>query len=191
MCLNFRKRLDWRLYDGYWIIDVSIGNDYKIVSKNRRSLSDNSIDLKSSDFNVSVFGKLAIGLKCNGKHKEAISKDCKVRLLSCAKYQSMTSRPALKNKFISTRNNTRNNSNNSNNNKNNSYNNNTSNCFSFVKFNNNDRKRISCNRNYSNCLPKLVAMQSAICANNHSCGDSILLLDHALTYLTLLLVMML
>ena len=113
------------------------------MSKNRRSLSDNnSIDLKSSDFRVSVFDKPASGLICNmnGKCKESISKHYKVRLLSYAKYQSMTSRPALKNKFISIRNNTRNNSNNSNNNKNNSYINNTSNCFSFVKFNNNDRK---------------------------------------------------
>ena len=29
MCLNFRQRLGCRLYDGYWIIDVSIGDDYK------------------------------------------------------------------------------------------------------------------------------------------------------------------
>ena len=90
-----------------------------------------------------------------------------VRLLRHAKYQSMTSRSALKNKFISITNNAGNNSNNSNNNKNNSS---ASNCFSFVKFNNNDRnenKRIS-HPNYSHCLRKLVSMASTIGANHHS-----------------------
>lgn len=158
MCLNFGKTVDCHLYDGYWIIDVSVGNDYKTLLKNCISLSNNiSIDLKSNEFRVSVFGKQPIGLKgnMNGKWKESISIDCKVRFLSYAKYQSMTSRQVLKNKFVSIRNNTGNNGNNSNNDKNNSHSNNTANCFSFVKVNNNDRnenKRIRCSSNYSYCL---------------------------------------
>ena len=102
----------------YEIIHLSIGNDNKIVSNNR----------------VSVFGKPAIGLKgnMNDKHKEPISMNRKVCFLSCAKYQTVTTRPTLTNKFFSIRSNTGNNSNNGNNN--NSYCNNTSNCLSVAKF---------------------------------------------------------